>query len=238
MRTEVIGNCRLYCCDCRDVLGGLSGIDAVVTDPPWGSATDTNYTRFSGTGKGRKDYAHLRKQHAPIIGDDAEFDPSPLLGFPVVILWGANHFSSRLPKGAWLVWDKRSHSGHALLADGEVAWMSRGTGVYLFDHCWHGFARASETGEFYHPSQKPVALMEWCLERASLGNDDAVLDPYMGAGATGLACIRAGCSFVGIESDEHHYETACRRIEQAVNAMPLFAEPPLEQAELFAEAVA
>lgn len=81
--------------------------------------------------------------------------------------------------------------------------------------------RASERGvPRVHPTQKPVALMEWCL--GMVDENLTVLDPFMGSGTTGVACVRLGRRFIGIEIDEGHFETACTRIRQAWNEPDIF----------------
>jgi len=70
----------------------------------------------------------------------------------------------------------------------------------------------SETGQ--HPTQKPVALMEW-LVRAYSNAGDIVLDPFMGSGSTGVACMNAGRAFIGIERNKEFFDIACKRIEEA-----------------------
>ncbi len=82
-----------------------------------------------------------RNVHKPVHGDDEPFDPSLWLGFRRVVLWGANVYSSRLPKGSWLVWDKRFPNGSAFLADAEAAWMNSGYGIYLLSVTQQGFIR-------------------------------------------------------------------------------------------------
>jgi site-specific DNA-methyltransferase (adenine-specific)/modification methylase len=67
--------------------------------------------------------------------------------------------------------------------------------------------------ERFHPTQKPFPVMEWCIERA--GKVSSVLDPFMGSGTTGVACVRLGKSFVGIECERKYFDIACRRIEDA-----------------------
>jgi len=82
-----------------------------------------------------------------------------------------------------------------------------------------GLTRAGEDGSAAskrkHPSQKPVELMRWCLETARIGLGKVVLDPYMGSGSTGVACLTTGRKFIGIEIDPEYFEIACRRIEKA-----------------------
>jgi DNA modification methylase len=208
-------------------------VDACVTDPPYGVGHDTDYTRFSG-GKG---YEHLRKTHDAISGDAEPFDPSPWLVFPRAVLFGANCFSDRLPCGSWFVWDKRTTKGGTILSDAEVAWYSRGHGVYIFGHCWSGFARASETNEHYHPTQKPVALIRWIIRRLRLPPRSTILDPYMGSGSTGVAAVLEGHEFIGVEIDEGYCRVAEARIQRAQGIavdIPRFHRREIET-PLFAE---
>jgi site-specific DNA-methyltransferase (adenine-specific) len=217
----VIGDATLYLGDCLEILPTLGPVDAVVTDPPYGIGLNADYSRFSDSKNGVRGYQHLRKTHDSVVGDDSPFDPSPWLRFDRVILWGANNFHNRLPEtGTWLIWDKRADNGHAMLADAEIGWLSLGRMTRIFDHCWHGFARASENSEHYHPTQKPVALMEWCLR--FLSDAGTILDPFMGAGTTGVACARLGRKFIGIEIEPKYFDIACERIAREYAQLKLF----------------
>ncbi len=224
MSKEVqIGECRLILGDCLEVLPTLGTVDGVITDPPYGVKNNCDYTRFTG---GKRANTKMRQgiAHASVAGDDTPFDPSPFLGFSNVCLWGANNYSDRLPQGAWYVWDKKDDGLEGkFMSDCEVAWRKGGVGVFIFRHVWDGFNRDSERGEHHHPTQKPVALMIWCVERNSSGGD-RVLDPFMGSGTTGVACIRTGRKFIGIEKDPKYFDIACRRIEAEYQRSALF--PP------------
>lgn len=197
---------RLLLGDSVALRDDVGRVDAVITDPPYGINMDTNYTRFRGDFPSRN--------HRAIAGDDAEFDPSPWLDYaPVVILFGGNHFAHRLPPGAWIVWDKRYNGRTGLRSDAEVIWCNHGHGVWIYAHHWDGFIRASEIGErTIHPTQKPVALFRWLIERYTKPGD-LVFDPYMGSGACGIAAMQTGRRFVGVEIDAGHYDAAWRRIE-------------------------
>jgi site-specific DNA-methyltransferase (adenine-specific) len=195
--------------DCLELIRDIDpkSIHAIVSDPPYGADNDCDYTRFSG-GK-----SPSRRYHKGIAGDDQPFDPSPWLGFPKVILWGYQFFAERVPQGTVLVWNKkRPNQLGTFLSDCELAWQKGGKGVYLFNHPWHGFDRASERGQSLHPSQKPVELMAWCIKRLNLPEGATILDPYMGTGATGVAAKRLGYQFIGIEQEREYFQIAQRRI--------------------------
>ena len=182
--------------------------DAVITDPPYGIAWDTDYRRFT------RGFDVPRKNHTPVANDAKPFDPTPWLGFKTVVLFGANCYAAKLPVGSWLVWDKRFANGKAFLADGEVAWLNRGHGLYIYSETAQGFVRKEP---IEHPTQKPVGVMEWCMDRAKVPQGATVLDPYMGSGTTGIACIRTGRKFIGIEIDAGHFETARKRLERELS---------------------
>jgi len=214
----VIGACRLLLGDCREVLPSLSGGGiAVVSDPPYGIAY-----AHSGGGGGKHDVRNLK----PVVGDDRPFDPVPLLRFDDAILWGANHYAARLPHGRWLAWDKLAGiPAFDSFSDVEFAWRVGRGKDRIFSHLWKGLAKASEKGgkERWHPTQKPIALMAWCVEQ--LSTSLAVLDPYMGSGTTGVACVKLGRKFIGIEIDEGYFEIACVRIRKAYAQPDIFIEP-------------
>lgn len=113
----------LYLGDSEEIAIELEdeGVDLVLADPPYGTKNDCDYTRFTG---GQRKNATLRqgRVHKPIAGDDKPFNPSLWLGFPNVVLWGANNFSDRLPQGAWFVWDKKNDGLEGkFMSDCEVA---------------------------------------------------------------------------------------------------------------------
>jgi len=225
-RTEHLAEgVTLYLGDCLEVLPTLGGGMAVVSDPPYGIAFAHGGNDRGGIGKGR--YA-TKFAGAAIVGDDAPFDPSPLLAFSdTVILWGGNHFADRLPPSpSWLIWDKRAASHHTNdFADCEMAWTSRKGVARVFRHQWDGMMKASERGiERVHPTQKPIELMKWCLEQ--IPDSGSILDPFMGSGSTGVAAVKLSRKFTGIEIDPGYFDIACKRIEQALRQPDMFIEPP------------
>ena len=215
-REETIGACTLYLGDCREILPTLGRLDAVVTDPPYG----ISYKKGSG-GLGR----HLIRNIEAIRGDDEPCDPKPWLGFPEVILWGANHFARRLPEsGRWLAWNKLGDKEPwDSFSDVEFAWCSNKGNDRIFSHLWKGLCQKGAGVKREHPTQKPVELLEWCLTFVS---GHSVLDPFMGSGTTLIACAKLGRRGIGIEIEPKYFEIACRRVEQAYLQADLFIQQP------------
>ena len=197
----------IYHGDCREILPGLA-FDVVVTDPPYGVAHPTDYLS-----RGRSNLG-VCKDYAPVYEDDKPFDPSPLLAHPC-ILWGGNHYASRLPDSSgWLVWDKE-RPPELDQSTVELAWSNCVKGARIYHHLWHGMMRASERGESYHPTQKPVALYRWCLSLRGVP-DGVVCDPYTGSGPCLVAAKESGRKAIGIEIEERYCEIAAKRLAQGV----------------------
>ena len=225
MRTEQIGDATLYLGDCLEILPTLGKVDAVVTDPPYGISLNTDNSRFSGghtDSVARRGNGRGPANGEPIINDDKPFDPEPILSIGnEQIIWGWNNYANKLPRGACLVWIKRNDDAFgSFLSDAEVAWFSRGHGVY----CRRDLSNAGITNNRQHPTQKPVGLMEWCL--GFLPAAKTILDPFMGSGTTGVACANLGRKFIGIELEERYFDISCERIQKAYDQPDLFIEPP------------
>ncbi len=209
------GNIQIFCGDCREILQSLPTPDLVVADPPYGISIAVDNARFSGgTITGPRISVNER---TVIIGDDEPFDPSHLLGFKRLVIFGANNFPEKLPtSNGWIVWDKRLGLEDMVgwpLGEAELAWTNITGAVRVFRNQWLGLVRNSERGKFDHPTQKPVALMYWILERWASG---LVIDPYLGSGPTLEAAKRLGLPAVGIEIEEKYCEIAAKRLSQEV----------------------
>jgi DNA modification methylase len=210
---------QLYLGDCLEVLPTLAAgsVDAVVTDPPYGNG----YVSPSPLGnRCSRLHAGAAYGQASLVGNDQAFDPAPILalGRPT-ILWGANNYASRLPdRASWIIWDKRVDPrfyGCNSFADCELAWCSDGRAARLHRQIWNGLVRAGEPrADRVHPTQKPIKLMVFCIERISQ-EGQTILDPFMGSGTTGVACVATGRKFIGIEIDAGYFEIARKRIEVA-----------------------
>jgi site-specific DNA-methyltransferase (adenine-specific) len=203
----------IYHGDCRDILPLIEPetIDLVLTDPPYGVAERTD--RLS---RGRSNAYHSL-DFAPVAGDDQPFDPALVLRYKRVMLFGANHFADRLPpSAAWVVWDKRDGTTPDDNADCELIWSNIPGPARLYSHLWRGMIKASERNQVrVHPTQKPVALMRWIIERWSKPGD-LILDPYMGSGPIARACADTGRRYIGIELEERYCEIAAKRMAQTV----------------------
>lgn len=199
----------LHLADCLDLLPIQA--DAVVTDPPYGMEWDGEVSCGpSGHGNSTDRTRHYGQT---IIGDAEPFDPSPWLDYPTVVMFGCNHYAQRLPVGTTLVWLKRLDAGFgSFLSDAELAWMKGGHGVYAK----RDLSMNGEALTRCHPCQKPSSIMAWCMDMAKVPAGATVLDPYMGSGTTGIACLRTNRNFIGIEKDPKHFQTALERIQREV----------------------
>ena len=219
-RIERIGDATLYLGDCRDVLPGLSGVDAVVTDPPYFLPVQS-YVGARG--------ADYRK---PMIGDISVLEGYFQTTFDMVestlargatwyvfcdaksypVFWRVLY--SRCRHLRLLVWDKLvSYNGytwrhqHELIAWAECEGADRlptGDGDVLQE-------RGVLQEDRKHPAEKPSRLIERLVAKHPTAQ--TILDPFMGSGTTGVACGRLGRRFIGIEIEERYFSIACKRIE-------------------------
>lgn len=220
---------KIYHGDCREI-EILEKIDLVLSDPPYGGGLAVDFADRLKTQAGKwwknTDRATQRR-HIPIHGDDAPFDPGALLAVPARahVFWGGNWYASRLPdSGGWWIWDKRGgrrdvSEAEWPMSEAELAWTDIGKGVRMFRHTWFGLIRDSERGEHWHPTQKPVELMKWCIEMAKCPLGATVFDPFMGSGTTLRAAKDLGRKAIGIEIEERYCEIAATRMSQEVLAL-------------------
>jgi len=228
-RKEQIGDITLYLGDCMDIMPTLGKVDAVVTDPPYGIGWRTNSKKRNGGI--RKHFTG--KDEMPIIGDDKPFNPVPFLVGKKQIMWGANNYSSHLQNNyGWLVWDKRPNGERNTQSDAELAWTNFNKSVRTHRQRWMGCMRDGEEcpfvgGALVHPTQKPLALMRWCVNMT----EGLVLDPFMGSGTTLVACAKMGRKGIGIELEPKYFDIACRRVEEAYKQPDMFVEPAKPQVQ-------
>jgi site-specific DNA-methyltransferase (adenine-specific) len=222
MRVEKIGLATLYLGDCREIAPGLDRPAAVISDPPYGI-----FKNVAASGKMfGKETIYSRDKNAPIW--DVRPDNINIRQIMNLadkwIVWGGNYFASALGDcPGLLVWNKET--GNNNYADGECAFSNVVGTMRIFTHQWCGAFKDSERGQrAEHPTQKPVALMRWCIEQAKVPPGGMILDPYMGSGSTGVAAMQMRHPFIGIEIEPRYFDIACRRIEEAQRQGDMFRD--------------
>jgi len=189
----------IYHGDCREIVPTLGRFDLLLTDPPYGAG----YAANPVVGKGK-----AKSNHA-----DSDWDnEAPELSFALrvcneAIVWGGNYHQLP-PRRRWLAWIKRD--APPSLSNMELAWTSFDANARFFDRT----IAATNAERIGHPTQKPLALMNWCIGLA--GDVQTILDPFAGSGTTGRAAKDLGRKAVLIEREERYCEIAARRMAQGV----------------------
>ena len=217
-----IEHATLFHGDCRDILGDLS-FDSIVTDPPYGLSKILNrrWDDFARILNKRQRHRNLHSGGtwaAKDIYKDLDWDNTPpdltfLLERKVpTIIFGGNYFPLP-PSRKFIVWDKAEPFYRRSFAECELCYCSFDGNARIIkcipDNI--GFGKPKKV----HPTQKPVAVMQFCISELPKGSGNIVCDPYMGSGTTGIACVNMGRTFIGIEQKRKYFEIACQRIEQA-----------------------
>jgi DNA modification methylase len=219
---------KLYLGDCLEVMRTLPAgcVDAVVTDPPYGIGVQNNYGIGNRNDKPRDKSLSWDSNHP----DAMCFEQMKRLS-ALRIIWGANYFNCFEPSGGAIVWDKLQPLPDS--SQCEIASISGFRKVFRYEQRWTNYVNTKCSS---HPTEKPVALFEWLLCKFT-NPGDTVLDPFMGSGTTGVACVRTGRRFIGIEMHEPYFRIAERRIAEAQLQAPLFPHERAPQAvtlEMFA----
>jgi DNA modification methylase len=209
-RTEIIGDATLILGDCREVLPTLGRVDAVVTDPPYGTGCAPRGGRAAGT----LDF------DATLVLPWDRFDLGWLDGIRSAVAAFCHPASvvalgTKMRSDGILIYVKSNPSP---LGTSFEACVTRGFSRKTPQHLESYNAFNGQV----HPTQKPLEVIEWVCDRAP---DGCILDPFMGSGTTGVACANLGRKFIGIEIDGGYFDIACRRIEEAYKQPRLFAEP-------------
>ena len=209
---------KLLLGDCLELMKDIpdKSIDAVITDPPYGINLDTDYSKIGNT----------TSKYIPVYGDDVAPDYQELFEIGLVqVVFGANYWKN-IPTqkdNGWICWDKRctEKADKAIGKPFELAYVygSKQWRIYRIQHGgWinndgGGIARV-------HPTQKPLLLMKKILLDYT-NEGDTILDPFMGSGTTGVACVQTGRNFIGIEIEPKFFEIAQKRIKDAQQQMRL-----------------
>lgn len=192
-----------------------------IVDPPYGIRVDTR-----GGKKGRSKLT-IAKDYIPFEGEDleppdAEYFDELFRVSKNQIIFGANHFISRIPYDSpcWIVWDK--DNGNNDFADCELAWTSFKCSVRRYRYRWQGMIQQNMRDKEYriHPTQKPVALYEWILNEFTKAGD-TILDTHVGSASSLIACRNTGHKFVGFELSEHYFKLSKERYMQEAAQMNL-----------------
>lgn len=199
--------------DCLELMKNIpdKSVDLVLTDPPYGKKADKGTHGF-GSAKNRR-YGggwDNKRQGKEYFNEIMRVSKN-------AIIFGGNYFCDMLPPSThWIFWDKKGDiQFHNPFADGELIYTTFRKPVKRIVFIQQGFINDSKDKR-YHPTQKPSELVQILLEKYTL-DGDTILDPFMGSGSTGVACVNTGRNFIGIELNENYYNIAKQRIEGAIN---------------------
>ena len=195
-------DCLPFMKQCKD-----KQFDLAIVDPPYGIGMDGN-NNWSGSKHEVKDWDN----DAP----SKEYFNELMRISKNQIVWGANHFISRMPYDSkcWIVWDKQN-DGFSF-ADGEMAWTSFDTAVRFFR-----YHRGQQTDKRIHPTQKPKELYRWILKKYAK-EGDLIFDSHLGSGSIAVACDDMGFDLVATEIDKDYFQKANKRIDLARRQQSLF----------------
>ncbi len=198
----------LYHGDCREILTALPKADLCLTDPPYGIGS------WSATGGNSLKLSEIDAINRRDVAPDAETFRLVLAAAKYAIVWGGNYFGDVLGRTrAPLVWDKGIRGMH--FADGEMAWTNFDFGTLrIFTY---SIAASEVKGNRAHPTQKPVALLQWSILRVK--DAALILDPFAGSGSTLRAAKNLNRRAIGIEIEERYCEVAAERCRQEVLAL-------------------
>jgi DNA modification methylase len=211
IKEERIGGQRLILGDCLKVMPTLDRFDCLVTDPPYGvlSKTGSAATRRSSGNK----TSGICDWDISITASDIG---AILRSSNDAMIWGGCHMELPATFG-YLIWDKVCEGLN--FGEVEYCWTTRKFAPRMFR-----FRAAGMDGGKQHPTQKPIAVMKWCL--GFLPDAKTILDPFMGSGTTLVACQKLGRMGTGIELDPDYFQIACDRVQKAADQPDLFIKPP------------
>ena len=212
----------VICGDCLEVMRDMddNSVDLVLTDPPYGINVMDEKKQLS---RGAKCI-----NYGTIDWDDEipckEVFEQIFRVSKNQIIWGGNYFIEYLKNSpCWLVWDKTGNTPTDF-ADCELAWTSFSTAVRKYNYMWTGFWQeymGKLKEKRVHPNQKPSIMMSWVLKQYTK-EGDLILDPFFGSGTTGVAAVRMGRHFIGIEISPEYCKIAEKRIQEECDKYALF----------------
>lgn len=249
MHKEIIGDCELYLGDCRDILPDFRVMDHVICDPPYEKEAHRSMRR---TQESIKMGINVDLDFSAITDDLRHF--IAVQSYRISQGW-AMFFCQAEAVGAWrdalelagakykrsMIWVKPDSSPQF---NGQMPAM--GYESIPLAWCGNGFAKWNGGGkrgvfthltnnqerEGTHQTEKPLSLMKELIGLFS-DFDQSILDPFMGSGTTGVACVNFGRKFVGVEIEPKYFDIACQRIEKATRQGDLFLEKPKVKQQSF-----
>jgi hypothetical protein len=219
IRKEVIGDATLYCGSMEDVLPTLGKVDTVVMDPPYGISFSTN-----------RGFSSWDRKQIESDQSVAARDIALLLCQPnSALVFGSWKMPKPLGVHTVLIWDKGDAAG---MGDLRVPWKPNHEEIYVIGYGFRGHRGSAvlrhsivtwESAGRCHPNEKPVSLLFDLVIKVS---GQTIVDPFMGSGTTGVACVNLGRRFIGIEIEPRYFDLACRRIEEAYRQPRLAIDVP------------
>ena len=234
---HLVGNSVAYQMDCMDGLRQTPDkfYELCICDPPYGIGEDGRNNHTRGKLSKSKDYRGAVKYDNQ--SPDKSFFDELLRVSKKQIIWGANHFISKIPydSSAWIIWDKMN--GECDFADCELAWTSFDSAARKFEFKWSGMLQGNmkDKEARLHPNQKPVALYKWLLTNYAKPGD-RILDTHLGSGSHRIAAWDMGFDFWAWENDPDYFAGQQKRFEAHISKPVLFAPEEMynfEQTKLF-----
>lgn len=215
--------CQIYNEDCLMIMPALRplrNLAIIITDPPYGIGAYANGTMGGGVLAKQSTFEKTDWDNTKL--DDVYFYMMKYVSREQII-FGGNYYGDVLGSAkGWVVWDK--DNGENNFADCELAWTSFDKAVRKIKHKWQGMLQQNmkEKELKFHPTQKPLPVMQWILENYST-QADIIIDPFMGSGTTLVAAKTLGRKAIGIEKDKNYCEIAVKRL-QATQQRLIFGE--------------
>lgn len=227
MRKEVIGDATMYCGDCAEILPTLPPVQLVATDPPYGISYVSAWRKQGPTEMLQNDDAAPVDTLPAIAGVLVDGGALYLATrFDVATQWNDAVKAAGLALKTPIYWNKGNHTSGDLEGD-----FGAQVEIFIFAHKGRHKLRGKRLANLWHfprdkasdhPTPKPVALMERIVDCSS-DVQGIVLDPFMGSGTTGVACMNLGRKFIGIEIEPRYFDIACERVAYVQNQGRLFA---------------
>ena len=211
----------IYLGDCREIIPSLAEVAAVVTDPPYGQGYTSGYATDELWAAGRK----ITNDHST----DARDEMLSLVDAPALV-FGSRKIPEPAATRMFLTWDKGPALGMGAI---DLPWKPSSEEIYVIGKGFDG--PRDESNVLYcppvqsmakngrvHPNEKPIALLQRLIRKCPQG---IILDPFMGSGSTGVASVKMGRPFIGIEIEPKYFEIARKRISEAVRQIDMFLPP-------------